>query len=283
MPEITRLDMVTLPPFQRLSWSSDAARAVWEPRVRHLRDLSLALALHLPGSGALPVVPLRLRPAEYHTLWTTAARRDLRVREVPFATGLLPWQIASPQREPGDLKTAIIGQGSAVEEFLAAGLEAQQRMLRLPPCCAAVRWDTWQDYWWPVTARTVPALSTTLTAPPEATRALLLHALRIPTLWYLPCQLICAGAQTGMELIPAALADLGEHEAAAWWADLAHWPVAWSGLHGIAEIKTPVFKLMGNTDPTAEKLTVQLESEWAVEAGARGLHFPYAQVAKRAH
>ena len=62
-----------------------------------------------------------------------------------------------------------------------------------------------------------------------------------------------------------------------WFRSLTRWPVAWSALHGIAEVRTPVLKLATNTDPTAERLDVRLHSDQAVERAAAGVTFPYVR------
>jgi hypothetical protein len=54
------------------------------------------------------------------------------------------------------------------------------------------------------------------------------------------------------------------------------WPVEWSALHGIAEIKTPIVKLSTRTDATPEKLILRYHGERYPQEGAHGVRFPYA-------
>jgi SAM-dependent methyltransferase len=60
-----------------------------------------------------------------------------------------------------------------------------------------------------------------------------------------------------------------------WLLDMLSWPVEWSALHGIAEVRTPILKISTATDATAERLEVRRQGEGYPEEGARGLHFPY--------
>jgi len=53
------------------------------------------------------------------------------------------------------------------------------------------------------------------------------------------------------------------------------WPVEWSALHGIAEIKTPILKVSTRTDATPTRYIVHSKGEAYPEEGARGLCFPY--------
>jgi hypothetical protein len=57
--------------------------------------------------------------------------------------------------------------------------------------------------------------------------------------------------------------------------DALSWPVSWSALHGIAEIKTPLFRFIRNTSPTAHRLSVLRLGAGTPEGSARGLGFPF--------
>jgi SAM-dependent methyltransferase len=67
-----------------------------------------------------------------------------------------------------------------------------------------------------------------------------------------------------------------------WALEMLSWPMEWSSLHGIAEIKTPVFKISTSTDPLASKAVVRREGDRYPEEGATGLAFPFRQPDSRA-
>jgi hypothetical protein len=71
-------------------------------------------------------------------------------------------------------------------------------------------------------------------------------------------------------------AENGFKEEMEWLRQILSWPVEWSALHGIAEIKTPLLKICTKTDATAGKSTVRWVGESYPEEGAQGLCFPYA-------
>jgi hypothetical protein len=58
-------------------------------------------------------------------------------------------------------------------------------------------------------------------------------------------------------------------------AEILNWPVEWTALHGIGEIRTPILRACFATDATADKLTVQWEGTRYPEEGATGIAFPY--------
>jgi len=60
-----------------------------------------------------------------------------------------------------------------------------------------------------------------------------------------------------------------------WLEEILSWPVELTALHGIAEIKTPLFKISTNAGIIGVKHSVRwLGQSFPVE-GARGLVFPY--------
>jgi hypothetical protein len=66
-----------------------------------------------------------------------------------------------------------------------------------------------------------------------------------------------------------------------WLGELLQWPMEWSALHGIAEIKTPVLKCSASTDATAMLYWVLVEGSVFPEAGAYGIGHVYRKSAGR--
>ena len=60
-----------------------------------------------------------------------------------------------------------------------------------------------------------------------------------------------------------------------WLLEILSWPIEWSALHGIAEIKTPVLKASTRTDAAPCKYTVRRQGDNYPLEGIRGLNFPY--------
>jgi hypothetical protein len=92
---------------------------------------------------------------------------------------------------------------------------------------------------------------------------------------HVPCRFDCRPSiDLGTRLIQAGV-DLGHGEETRWLQDILAWPVEWSALHGIAEIKTPILKLATRTDATANKLVVRWRGHGYPAEGAKGIVFPY--------
>ena len=58
-------------------------------------------------------------------------------------------------------------------------------------------------------------------------------------------------------------------------AEMSSWPVEWSALHGYAEIKTPVMRVLSTTDTTPAKYVVRSLGDRYPSEGAMGLSFPW--------
>jgi hypothetical protein len=56
---------------------------------------------------------------------------------------------------------------------------------------------------------------------------------------------------------------------------MLRWPMEWSALHGIAEIKTPVLKCCLSTDATPTLYRVLVEGSAVPKEAAKGIGHPY--------
>ena len=64
-------------------------------------------------------------------------------------------------------------------------------------------------------------------------------------------------------------------------ADVLSWPIEWSSLHGIIEVKLPILKLCYDGDATATACKVRLTGGGLPEHTAQGLEFPHRQPERR--
>jgi hypothetical protein len=60
-----------------------------------------------------------------------------------------------------------------------------------------------------------------------------------------------------------------------WLLEILSWPVEWSALHGIAEIKTPILRVSTRTDAGGTRCTVRWRGTAYPAEGVTGLGFPY--------
>jgi 2-polyprenyl-3-methyl-5-hydroxy-6-metoxy-1,4-benzoquinol methylase len=111
--------------------------------------------------------------------------------------------------------------------------------------------------------------------PPEANILWRWQGVRLVS--HLPCSFDCEST----EKIGIQMAELGRklgyNEQIDWIYEFLSWPVEWSALHGIAEIRTPINKISARTDMTPWKYTVQKFSNMYPEDGMSGITYPYNQ------
>jgi hypothetical protein len=279
-----RIADLQLPDFWRCAWVSAAARDVWAPRLAQLREDAAARALAAAEAQIVPVVALAVAPDRVFDLRRETARRGLSVLRVYAALphGVVP--VAVPSRYATSRaapELLLVGAAAATAEARAALLagdgERARECLSVPRCCRAFHAReavNWCSAWWPAASAAAGgdgdgAIIIRPAAPPAVP---LLDDLRVGGLWHWPCSLDCRETAR----LDAALASLAEPELAAWLGSIQRWPVEWSALHGIAELKTPVVRVARAGDSLAAKLVVQLSGAAGdVEAAAAGVRFPF--------
>jgi hypothetical protein len=190
--------------------------------------------------------------------------------------------------EAGDpfLYRVVVGNPDSVLAFRdawdAGDDQEMGRLLGYPACCVKFSRRVWEDEGltdttWPMALGTgTPENGTRcieISGPPEAN--ILWRWIGVRPVPHLPCRCDCEGSvELGRRFIRLGR-QAGFGEEMDWLLEILSWPVEWSALHGIAEIKTPVLKVMARTDATATKYVVQRHGSAYPAEGARGLKFPY--------
>lgn len=269
-PGMERLDF-TLPEFTRISWVSDRARDVWHPRLSLITNAWLEIEW-LSVSAGLRACAVTCLPAE-----------SLAVREREWAELGLESLLPAGEAETG---YRVVGRRPDLADFQGAydagDAEAVGRLLGSPPCCHAFFRGVWveeelEDPTWPMARASVSAPPETrcieVAAPPQTN--LLWRWMGARPVPHLPCRFDCPHT---VELA-GRFEDVGRRAGFGsemdWLLEVLDWPVEWSALHGIAEIKTPVLKVSTRTDATARKYVVRRLGNAYPAEGAAGLKFPY--------
>ena len=288
-PAMERLDF-RLHDFTRWVWTGDSARAVWEPRIarigaawRELEILSVAAgmrrcALQNVSPEDLPEFAARIAGA--HGLTVLPLHRE--------AASAATYSAGGRPADPGQpfVYRVAIGRTAEAAAFArawagndTAGIGA---LLGFPGCCIDFFAETWDrqrflDTTWPMAAASAPEVAGVRTlrisGPPEAN--ILLRWLGVRAVPHLPCRSDCAAtAELGRRFL-ALGREAGYETEMDWMVEMLSWPLRWSALHGIAEIRTPVLKIVATTDATPHVYEVHRQSESYPMEGAAGLHFPY--------
>jgi hypothetical protein len=291
MPRTYSLDYrlsFTLPDFLRLSWVSDPAREVWTPRFKRIIAawgvMERESVLHGVRNCALEKSSL-----QQGILTDQSTSQKFAVLKLDSGTD----ESNGAPAPFNKVSHFAIGDLSSVQELRTAWLAQDHdgigRLLGYPPCCTQAfceRYATgdFGDPIWPTTIASSPAKEgferrvDIETGSPSCN--IFWRSLGIRSVPHLPCRFDCeataALSRSFFDLAPR----LGFAVEIEWLMEVLSWPVEWTALHGIAEIKTPILKISTATDATARKLTARWIGSSYPEEGVRAIRFPY-QIPRR--
>jgi 2-polyprenyl-3-methyl-5-hydroxy-6-metoxy-1,4-benzoquinol methylase len=263
-----------LPDFTRLTWVSDEAKQVWEPRIGRIARAWRAVAWMSVAAGERACAILHLPAGEIAARVQLWGEHGLAL--LPLGSG--DFQARSEVR-------VALGAPSALTRLARARTERNEdavgRLLGYPACCRGFFEHVWvkerhTDTTWPMAINGAAEGEDRLISLKGPREANILHRwIGVRAVHHLPCRFDCGPSVRLGRRHFAFMRVNGFEDEAGWLEEILSWPVEWSALHGIAEIRSPVLKVVTQTDATAGKLTVRwLGSGWP-EEGATGLRFPY--------
>ena len=286
-----RLDFV-LPDFTRLAWVSDPAREVWEPRLQRIIEAWMQIEWLSSAAGVRACGIVMATPEQFlkqAPIWAEHALSPMPLQMLGISRqSYSATTVAVVPGEPFAFRF-VLGSPSDVASFKRAWDAADQReigqLLGYPSCCRDFFRNVWVeqnmvDTTWPMACNTVAAVAGTpsileLSGPPECN--ILWRWMGARAVPHLPCKFDCQATVELARRLTRVGRDNGFEQEMDWLLDVLSWPVEWSALHGIAEIRTPVLKVSTRTDATAGKYVVRSRGAAYPDEGARGLDFPYRQ------
>jgi|GEM_PF-428894 len=258
-----------LPPFVRQAFVGEAQRAVWSPRIEAVRSALSRLGVLAAARGMVPLSLVNASPREVFAIHNAAAAHGLHARLLP-----------SPESGRGEL-LAVGGEAESADylrAWEAGDADSLDVLAGLPVCCrraaAESRLAGRLDLVWDSAARwRVSERESDVRCAPALN--FLLRPLGIDLLGYRPCSFDCEES----ERLGFARLALGREteltEVMDWLEAMLGWPAEWSALHGIAELKTGIVKVVYDTDLTDGKVTVRYHGRALAPDAARGLSFAY--------
>jgi hypothetical protein len=283
-----RLDF-DLPDFVRVSWVSDLAREVWQPRLTRILTAWSEIEWLSVVAGMRPCGVTMASPEDYLSKagkWVKQGLFALPIEMQSLANYADPSE-GQPAR-PGTpfLFRIVLGAAGDVSDFKEAWEDVDaptiERLLGTPQCCFEALRKAWveqglTDSTWPMAVATAGADEGATTievcGPPQSN--ILWRWMGVRAIPHVPCRFDCrASAELGERYL-AVGRDAGYGAEVDWVLEILSWPVEYSALHGIAEIKTPILKVSTNTDATSRKYTIRRAGESYPVEGPRGLDFPY--------
>jgi uncharacterized protein len=269
------------PDLTRRSWVGSAARRRWEPRLHAVRrawsELEWQSVLAGVRACALVSIP-NAEVAQFASRW----------RNLGLSAASVPAHNASAL---GRVFAFVSVEREIVRRALQAWNERDDQtigtLLEYPACCRRFFHRIWIEAGQADTTFDMVA-DQALTADHVRTAVLpaapyanmLWRYLGVRAVPHLPCGFGCKPTlELGKRLWDLAR-ELGYADEADWIDELLRWPAEWSALHGIAEVKTPILKLVAPTDSTDRTAIVRWPGETYPRDGASGLRFPYRPISR---
>jgi len=279
-----------LPDFTRISWVGDRARSSWEPRIQRIGHAWSEIEWRSIVAGirkcALTSVPADQLVAR-STGWAADGLSTMPVGMSGVASGYASTSVSPRTGEPFEYRVAVgaLVDVAALKQAMDAGDDGTMgRLLGFPACCIAFFRRTWVE---DACLDTTWAMASASASADENDRQIEIHPdtpFQANILWrwmgvravpHLPCSFTCPGTVEFANALMAVGREIGYRAEMEWIEEILSWPVSWSALHGIAEVKTPVLKASTRSDATASEFLVRRHGRRTPSEAAAGLRFPF--------
>lgn len=270
---------VSIPNFHRISWVSNPARSVWQPRIQAIVKARPQIFAHAIRAGLYSCALLQLSETEINECeeWLKDFD-DLRIMRLK-KNGLFGNCCAKHFH-------IVIGGSNIVNRFALAWqnneLATIAEFLGIKECCVAFQRTIHLKL-----GLTNPILAQAVNSTDAKIENGIIHqqspgilntflnSLRILPLSHTPCSIHCYNSRNLADAWLRTARNNGFTDEVNNLEKLLSCPMEWSALHGIAEIKLPILKIATNTDTTAGTYRIQIHSEAYPEEGIVGINFPF--------
>jgi len=282
--------LIRLPNFLRVAWVSEEARCIWEPRLRRISNALFSLQWESVSrgirSGCKVVLPSPEHVSHYSTRWASAGLKYEIIEHLApaaFHGAAHSEEAASSRHVLVALEKCNPSNSSAFIDVIRIGNQSEELLhLGAPKCCVDKFLTMWKndrfiDFSWPTAVQTCGAdfVGNHVSIHRPSMLNTFWKWLGIRLLFTNPCNFDCAESLKMAMAYEKLGIELGYGQEMEWANRLLTWPVKWSALHGIAEIHTPILKLITVTDFTRHRYSISVQGTDYPSEGPRGLQFPY--------
>lgn len=281
-----------MPPFLRMAWASAAARDRWsEPLVRLVNEIRISEWLSVAAGvrlAAMTVVP-KARSSALSAEWANRglASRILGPADAPAVRVL---NGKSSNAAASD-EVHLVTRNERIEQLAsiwhAADLIQVADWLGYPSCCAAflktvaIERQELDTTWAMVRDHVVADNASQIAEMDDCAINPLLSALGLRLAPHRPCCFHCQATGRLASVYGDLRTKVSSQPRQGALEQALAWPVEWSSLHGIVEVKLPILTLCYDGDATATAYKVRLTGGTPPEHAAQGLGFPYQTPERR--
>lgn len=256
-------------------WVSDNAREVWEIKFIQFAECWRQIEWLSVIDGVRPCALLFVSQQEFAGLALT-------LREYGLKAVALSGRVQEEREKPFLLYRVAVGRSRDLRAFSKAWKAGDDDTIGLllgyPKCCRSFFHNTFvregrTDCTWQMGCQTsnsdAEVRNIDVKGSPE------LNPFWIPTgirmVPHFPCRFNCHDAQLFAQKFIVTGTKAGYATAMKIALEILSWPVEWSCLHGIAEIRTPILKISQRTDMTIQKCAIHFLGSSYPEEGAKPL------------
>jgi uncharacterized protein len=295
-PESVRLHAgPALPPFLRVAWVSESARAAWEPRLSALAAKVSTLEWLTVAEGARPAAVVAVSGADRATseaAWAErglaglelTARRARRAAPSSALASVLPAAVPAAAALRGAAVFAVGSRESAAAvraAWTAGDDESLGAALGYPECCVLALGGATSGAWLmatpaaPAAGPAAPAAGPAAPAAGPAALNPLWWELGLAAIPHWACHPGCQPSVAIGDTFRAVAEAVGLADDWRLLHEVLSWPAEWTALHGIAELKTPVLKAATATEVSHELWRAAWAGTGYPAQGPAGVRFPY--------
>ena len=278
-----------MPSFSRLAWVSDEARGVWGPRIASVASARehvewLSVRDNIRRCCITSSTPEKL--VENSQQWIDAGLSFMPISR-NRTNGIYSNSAEKPVAGERYEFRIVIGRSENLSLFKEAWDESDDEaigdLLGYPQCCQRFFKKVWcekglRDTSWEMVREDQKegVMANVHRKNDDDWMCNILWRWAGPrAVSHLPCSFACDDTKAVAQSLIDASIGYGYGQEMKWLQEILQWPVEWSGLHGIGIIKTPIFKIVSDTDATANKFTIRVHGSSYPEEGGKGLDFPY--------
>jgi len=283
---------IEMPPFTRTLWVSPKAKEVWEPRIRLAAQAYWSLEKETVKNGLRRCTTAHVSPDQLPAYSLELAKQGLvflpRLKVGSyngFAHKHPPVEKGKPWNWYGPVANSIEAAKEFVEAEQAGNHRAIGDLLGYPKCCQEFFSTVWTaGYVDPIWQA---AINTNAVASSKTSEySTIVYGPSLPLTWsgsrynglriaaHIPCSYSCEKTRSGS----ARWVELGRTlrlPGLSELIDLLNMPTSWDCLHGIAQITTPIYRLVTNSTPCHPRYVVRKHGEFIPEYAAKGNQFPF--------
>lgn len=269
-----------MPDHTRVIWASGEPREFWMPRIQQASQdwLKIEQLTLLEGLRDSILIFLQKDQVAEKKKWCAQNGFELVLLEaVPQNNSYSSYGSNGTVTKENHSYRAAITKKEYVGDWYDAWRGSDNKkigqLLGYPECCQNFFEKYWvQEQWRDLTYPAYKNSPNGASGPIEAN--ILGRWIGIRWVSHMPCSFQCEhSVKIGKETRELAEA-LGFKESAAVIDEVLSWNMKWSALHGIAEIKTPVYKVSAATEATGQELLIERSGKQP-DKKASGLGFPF--------